>query len=537
MDAAPNLGVFLSSSQEEFARIRRRLSRRISTIPFLSCTPLEEAGADAEDVTTASLRGVREAAIYVGLLGKDYSPTTASEFREALKLRKPCLVYVLNTRIRDRRVRQFIQGEVRSNFKYHVFKEEGELVKRVDEDLRKLLFRFLRVGLETSGRTKRELAEIERAVPSSEHFLTAGTVDPTKIQHAAEDALERGSSMEAIIWARVGAEAALQQALSDGAQGKRSYRSFGNLLQRARENGLITGNELESLQKVSRMRNVAAHEGSAPESSELRWALNITAELIRKTAEDGQAPVLVESRVQHWREVKAIWGRWRDEILYPIIYPECSEGFPIHRWEMSGTTLFDCGDTLPVEREPLFGAQWEHLKFGRDLKRTWGEFKILYVGFEGKKRWLWEKVTDWIQEQCGWPVVEWGNAEGISRNLAHRIYSMIVAVGDYRDHQLREMLEFSPEVRRGPDSLWEYWRGFGLVRISSEQQDQSLVQMQVESRLAVLFDKVRTEPPLQAEAKSLHLVADQVIEARGSIIDNLKRNEAVATLPGACPYC
>jgi hypothetical protein len=35
------LDVFLSSDQEEFARVRNSLSKKACAIPFLTCTPLE----------------------------------------------------------------------------------------------------------------------------------------------------------------------------------------------------------------------------------------------------------------------------------------------------------------------------------------------------------------------------------------------------------------------------------------------------------------------------------------------------------------
>jgi hypothetical protein len=74
------LEVFLSSDQKEFSKLRGHVSNEICSIPFLSCTPLEETGADPSSVLEASLKAVRESDVYLGVFGREYSETTIKEY-------------------------------------------------------------------------------------------------------------------------------------------------------------------------------------------------------------------------------------------------------------------------------------------------------------------------------------------------------------------------------------------------------------------------------------------------------------------------
>jgi HEPN domain-containing protein len=296
MGSETALEVFLSSAQHEFEGTRKTLAKRIGRIPFLRCTPLEEAGADPESTRSASLRGVREADIYVGVFGRTYSETTIAEYREAVKHRKPCLAYVFKVAGRDQRMRVFVDDELKNDFKYHAFKDEKGLYKQVEADLRRLLLRLLRGGLERIGETKKAVIEIERApvavrrdwmtLPSSPGWVPTRAVDALK---EADQAYSNGSYLAAAIMARTAIESALREMLArQGAPVSASrMRSFSGLLEAARESNLITSQDVNRIRWVSYVRNEAAHEGRVPTIDQAGQALDAARYLLERWLRGG----------------------------------------------------------------------------------------------------------------------------------------------------------------------------------------------------------------------------------------------------------
>src|SRR5437870_12922140 len=123
------LEVFLSSAQKEFEKERKHLGRKISKCQFLNCRPLELSGANPATTLEASLEGVRESHIYVGIFGEKYSMTTKKEYEEAVKLKMPCFIYVMKYVNRDAELDYVIQNIIKPKFKFHPFKNKSELYK------------------------------------------------------------------------------------------------------------------------------------------------------------------------------------------------------------------------------------------------------------------------------------------------------------------------------------------------------------------------------------------------------------------------
>lgn len=278
------LDVFISSSFAEFGGLRKRLARRITRQPFLHCIPLEEAGAESENVLSASMRGVREADIYVGIFGKRYSRVTVEEYREAVRSRKLCLIYIKDTNGRDKELVDFIKNEITNEFKYHRFKGERGLYRQVESDLGKHLIRLLHEAIDASRVRKREAAAIESQafLPSADYLAPKSR--PVELLEAAGEAFKRSSLLESAILTRSSLEQGIKELL--GRQTiyaeQKKLPSFGVMLGMAYDLKLISRSDLTSLRKISHIRNEAAHGGRVPNEQEMRWALDVVDSLLRR---------------------------------------------------------------------------------------------------------------------------------------------------------------------------------------------------------------------------------------------------------------
>jgi hypothetical protein len=272
-----NLDVFLSSDQEEFEKERNKLSSIISSIPFLACTPLENAGAAALDVVEASLRAVRHSHIYVGVFGREYSEITIKEYREAVRYRKPCLTYVKRVKQRDTRLQGFIDGELESQFKYCPFRGKKDLYEQLEKDLRSFIFETLQDGLEARKHKKKEVQRLfeeeRRAVPTR-----PTTEEPLA---GADSAFRQGNYLECLVRTTITLELALKNALrarNISAEG----RSLGALLQLATKSEIIDRQDANKLQEISYIRNSAVHRGDIPSKQGIEWVLENTRQILNK---------------------------------------------------------------------------------------------------------------------------------------------------------------------------------------------------------------------------------------------------------------
>ncbi len=74
-----DLEVFISSSQEEFSRKRKRLEEMINSMDYLTCQLLGNRGADTDDTRTRSVKAAKDCDFYVGIFGMRHSHITQEE--------------------------------------------------------------------------------------------------------------------------------------------------------------------------------------------------------------------------------------------------------------------------------------------------------------------------------------------------------------------------------------------------------------------------------------------------------------------------
>jgi hypothetical protein len=265
--AKDKLDVFLSSDQAEFENERIRVSKIISDIPFLECTPLENQGAAARDVLEQSLRGVKNSDIYVGVFGKEYSDTTISEYREAVKLLKPCLTYVKSVK-REPKLQKFIDEELKTRFKFYPFKGKEQLYQQVKVDLENFILETLKDGLDTRKGKKDEtkkLVKMEKmAIPSK---------NTSDLITQAAAALNDGFYLESLVKTSLAIESTLRNELMNRNINV-GNKPLGLLLREAETQKILGKDEINKLQEIQYSRNLALHRGETPNKAKMVWIIN-----------------------------------------------------------------------------------------------------------------------------------------------------------------------------------------------------------------------------------------------------------------------
>ncbi len=266
------LDVFLSSDQEEFARLRNSLSETTCSIPFLTCTPLENRGADPTNVVESSLKAVRDSDIYVGMFGRKYSETTIREYKEAVKYRKPCLTYVKKVNKRETKLSEFVDDNLKNVFHYFEFRANKDLIAQVDIDLRRFIFDTLKIGLEERAKKKEETRSIEEKALSVISKELPSTPLPKDPLMAAESAFRKGNNLECLVMTTVTIENGLQKMFLARGMMDRA-RSLAVRIQLTQKAQLLSAEDLTSLRKISYYRNIAVHQGDTPSKEKTRWIL------------------------------------------------------------------------------------------------------------------------------------------------------------------------------------------------------------------------------------------------------------------------
>jgi len=272
-----NLDIFLSSDQEEFEKERKKLSRTISNIPFLVCTPLEKMGADSRDVLEASLRAVRNSDVYVGVFGREYSEITIKEYKEAVRNRKPCLTYVKKATRRDEKLTEFIEEELKSQFKYHQFRGKEDLYGQVASDLRRFIFETLQDGLEAR---KQKKEEVQRLIKEERQVAPTKTTIEEPLA-GADSAFRQGNYLECLVRTTIALELALEEALRMK-NVSTERKSLGTLLQLATKFEVINKHESNQLREISYIRNSAVHRGDIPSRQTITWVLENTRRILNR---------------------------------------------------------------------------------------------------------------------------------------------------------------------------------------------------------------------------------------------------------------
>jgi hypothetical protein len=270
-----SLDVFLSSDQTEFAQERRALATIISNLPYFSCIPLENQGAAPRDVVEQSLRKVRDSDIYVGIFGEEYSSTTIKEYDEAVKKRKPCFIYVKKA-VRDPRLEKFIGEEVKNRFKFFEFTQNNELYNQVENDLKVFVLDTLRDGLEARAAQK---DKIEKLIIAEKRTPTI--TKSTEFLEQAETDLKQGLVLESLVKTSMAMELTLSQELTKkGIVVAR--KPFTELLYLAREQEILTYQEVKALQRTQYLRNAALHKGDVPDKQTMTFELKNVKRVLSK---------------------------------------------------------------------------------------------------------------------------------------------------------------------------------------------------------------------------------------------------------------
>jgi len=271
------LDVFLSSDQDEFAKLRNLLSKKICSIPFLICAPLESRGADSTNVVESSLKAVRDSDIYVGIFGQDYSEITIKEYKEAVKCRKPCLNYVKKVKQRDDKLLEFIDDDLTNEFKYFEFRINKELIMQIDTDLKRFILETLKIGLEERTRTKQET----KALIEKEEKVEPKVFESKYTLQNAESLFKLGNYLECLIMTTITLELSLRKILKTrniNAEGK----SLGELIKMAGEIQIINAQQVNALREVSYFRNKAVHLGEVQNEATTRRVLEITKSILNR---------------------------------------------------------------------------------------------------------------------------------------------------------------------------------------------------------------------------------------------------------------
>lgn len=282
------LEVFISSAQSEFEKERTTLAQRISKMPFLVCNPLEKRGAESVPAIEASLQGVRDCDIYIGIFGSRYSETTKAEFREAMKHYKMCLNYAKRVKSREEQLQEFLEAELKPQFKYHKFSKSKDLHEQIEEDLNRHLLRLLRLGLDNfkmkkrraieTGRTEQQ--QIRTAILRKEEDRPLAMVMEARSAYSSEDYLT------AAIKAAVAVELALRFALlRRGISGRELRLPLGHLLQFALRTEVLSKQDLTDAKNLRYVRNAALHDGRTPLKEEALVAIKLAENLIQKLRE------------------------------------------------------------------------------------------------------------------------------------------------------------------------------------------------------------------------------------------------------------
>jgi len=282
------LEVFISSAQSEFEKERTTLAQMISKMPFLVCNPLEKRGAESVSAIEASLQGVRDCDIYIGIFGSRYSEITKAEFREAMKHYKMCLNYAKRVKSREEQLQEFLEAELKPQFKYHTFSKSKDLHEQIEEDLNRHLLRLLRLGLDNFKRKKRRAIETGRTEQQQIRtaILRKEEDRPLAMVMEARSACSSEDYLAAAIKAAVAVELALRFALlRRGISGKELRLPLGHLLQLALRTEVLSMQDLTDAKNLLYVRNAALHNGRTPLKKEALVAIKLAENLIKKLRE------------------------------------------------------------------------------------------------------------------------------------------------------------------------------------------------------------------------------------------------------------
>ena len=93
---------------------------------------------------------------------------------------------------------------------------------------------------------------------------------------------KQGHYLEPLVMASISLESNLRKALLKKKTNLHSNSSLGELIRAAEKFQLLKNEDIESLRKISYLRNIAVHQGDTPDPNTVEWILDISKLIIDK---------------------------------------------------------------------------------------------------------------------------------------------------------------------------------------------------------------------------------------------------------------
>ena len=274
------LDVFLSSDQKEFAKLRNALAKIICNIPFLACTSLENRGADPTDVVEASIKAVEKSDLYVGIFGRQYSQTTIQEYLKAVECKLPCFTYVKTARQRDPQLSEFINDVLKNQFHFFEFHHSADVESQLDSDLRRFILETIILGLEERTKKKGQAT----ALISKEKKAAQQAIKKRDPLTAAKEAFQQNRFLECTLIASAIIETKLRNYLRERGAPNSSIQSLEQEISSITQLEVLTPDQINTLRRVSILRNNAVHMGYEVDKNTARCILDLSLGFIETLA-------------------------------------------------------------------------------------------------------------------------------------------------------------------------------------------------------------------------------------------------------------
>jgi hypothetical protein len=312
---------------------------------------MEDKGADSSSALEASLKAVRDSDIYVGLFGRKYSEVTMSEYREAVKLKKPIFAYVKRARQRDKRVEKFIIEVLKRDFKYFLFgSDTKELTQQLELDLQNFIVDTLRMGIKARAeRAGQAIESISREEKNAASYVSSQ--DPL---YGAQNFFDSKTYDEALFLTVAIVEATFKKDLIGKGKSVSSVDTFGDLVTLAQESKLYDDDVMKMLRSLSIQRNLIVHMGKAPEKDQVSHILE-TARLLIKKLSQSEARNNLAKLWKPFPKINFEVGQW--------VHRSCK--FPQVAWEAYNDSPYQL--KVWIEIHPLLGDQDLHPLKDKDI--------------------------------------------------------------------------------------------------------------------------------------------------------------------------
>ena len=275
------LEVFISSKQDEFKQKRKEIERLISKHPHLESRLLEKRGANAENPTNASVKAVQKSDIYIGIFGEKYSETTVKEYREAVKKRMPALVYLKKVKNREEKLEEFLENEVKSNFKFHEFKGCKKLLEQINEDLNEFIYGLLEDGLQLYKKRKEEVVQVTE--DTTKKVETIKKKESNTYDNFFNALLTKEEYLRTVLGSSTYIENLVKEIITKLWDKKSDLRNpLGWMLHRLLESSLINLRDLKKINEIQYIRNDAVHKGEKISKDQANLVLQYSKEITKK---------------------------------------------------------------------------------------------------------------------------------------------------------------------------------------------------------------------------------------------------------------